>query len=588
MEIKAVGIVGCGTMGSGISEVCARAGCDVKFLEVDADRVQRALERIRHSLERAGDKLSDDERESALGRISGHTEPEALKDVDLVIEAVPEDLELKRQVFARLDELVGDHAILATNTSSLPVIEMAVATARPQRVLGLHFFNPAPVMSLVELVRTVTTDEEVLQAASAFSQRLGKSPVVCRDRAGFIANLLLFPYLNEAAGMLESGFASREDIDAAMRFGCGHPMGPLALMDLVGLDASYLILESLHRQFQERRYAPVPILKHLVTAGYLGRKTGRGFYTYAEADAPEVVADARGGPSAQLSSPSVEPSSIGIVGTGTMGSGVVEVAAKAGFGVVCRGRSESSLARARAAVEKSMGRAVERGRMSEGDRDAALGRITWTQNIDDLGEADVVLEALAEELPLKLEVFRDLDRVTKPGAVLASCTSSLPIVELAAVTSRAELVLGMHFFNPAPVMRLVELVSTVATSDDAVAITKAAAEKMGKRCVRCADRAGFIVNKLLFPYLNDAVKMLEDGHATAGDIDTAMTAGCNHPMGPLALIDVVGLDVTLEILSSLHREFREPGYGPAPLLQHMVKAGYLGRKTGRGFFTYGK
>ncbi|HVL81572.1 MAG TPA: 3-hydroxybutyryl-CoA dehydrogenase [Actinomycetota bacterium] len=587
-DIRVVGIVGCGTMGSGISEVCARAGYEVRVHEVDDQAVERGLERIRSSMERAvtGGKLGSDDRDAALGRITAHTELEGLKDADIVVECVPEQLDLKRDVFARLDALLPEQALLTTNTSSLPVIELAVATNRPQRVVGLHFFNPAPVMQLVELVHTVTTDDAALQQARGFAEALGKTAIACRDRAGFIANLLLFPYLNEAVRMLESGFASREDIDAAMRFGAGHPMGPLALMDLVGLDSCYLILESLHRQFSDRRYAPAPMIKHLVSAGYRGRKSGHGFYTYAEPGSPDVLQDERGGRSVTLPNPTGEIRTVAVLGTGTMGSGVVEVAAKAGYDVVCRGRSEDSLAKAQAAMERSLGRAVDRGRMSPEDRDAALGRVTWTTEIQALADADLVVETLAEDLELKKQVFAELDAVAKPDAILSTCTSSLPVVELASVTSRPDRVCGVHFFNPAPIMRLVELVSTVATSPEVIATSKAAVERMRKHAVLCEDRAGFIVNRLLFPYINDAVKMLESGYATETDIDTAMTLGCAHPMGPLALADIVGLDVTLEILNSLHAEFREPSYAPAPLLEHMVKAGYLGRKTKRGFHTY--
>src|SRR5260221_6380563 len=234
-EIRTVGVLGCGTMGSGISEVCARAGYQVVFREVDDERVADGWARIKHSMDRAVEKgkLDAAERDAALARISGATTFESLKDADIVIEAVPEHLDMKQDAFGTLDGLLAPHAILATNTSSLPVIEMAVKTGRPSRVIGFHFFNPAPVMGLVELVKTVVTDTDVVDGAKAFAQALGKTPVVCQDRAGFIANLLLFPYLNNAASMLESGFASREDIDAGMQLGCGHPMGPLALLDLI-------------------------------------------------------------------------------------------------------------------------------------------------------------------------------------------------------------------------------------------------------------------------------------------------------------------------------------------------------------------
>lgn len=588
LEIETVGIVGCGTMGAGISEIAARAGYKVIFSEVDDARVEAGLERIEHSLARAESKgkISDEERKQVLQRISGTIGLKGLEPCQLVIEAIPELLDVKREAFRQLDEILSKEAIIATNTSSLPVIELGVATKRPERVLGIHFFNPAPVMELVELVHTVTTDPAVVETAKGFIQTLNKEAVVCRDRAGFIANLLLFPYLNEAVKLLEGGFASREDIDAAMRFGAGHPMGPLALLDLVGLDSCAEILESLYGQFSEPRYAPSPAFRHLVKAGFLGRKTGKGFYSYEEADSPKTADDDRSGRVLNLPDPSRQIQRVGIAGTGTMGAGLVEVAAKSGFDVVCRGRSDEALQKATKSVEKSLGRAVDKGKMSDDDRNAALGRINWTTDLNALADCDVVIESVAEDLQVKLDLFAELDKVVKPDAILGTGTSSLPVIEIAAATTRPEQVLGIHFFNPASLMRLVEIVATVASSKQAVADTKAMAEAMGKHAVFCEDRAGFIVNRLLFPYLNDAVRMLEQGYANAEDIDAAMKLGCGHPMGPLALIDLVGLDVTHEILKSLHAEFRDQAYQPAPLLEYLVKAGHLGRKSGQGFFAY--
>lgn len=588
MDLRTVGVLGCGTMGSGISETAARAGYRVVFVEVDDDRVKAGLERIRHSLARAeaAGKLSADDAKSTLERIEGSTDSKSLADADLVIEAIPEVLDLKRVAFAEVDSIAPEHAILATNTSSLSVIELAVSTGRPQRVLGIHFFNPAPVMELVELVQTVTSDPDAVKFAQQFIESLGKTPVVCRDRAGFIANLLLFPYLNEAVKLLEAGFATREDIDSAMRLGAGHPMGPLALLDLVGLDSCAEILESLYRQFAEQRYAPSPAFRHLAGAGYLGRKTGRGFYTYEEPDSPKVVEDGRSGRVLSLPEPNGEVKKVAIIGTGTMGAGLVEVAAKAGLEVVCRARSADSLGKVKNAVSKSSAKAVERSKISKEDADALIERITFTTEFDAIADADLVIESVAEDLSLKRELFAEIDRFAKKEAILGTGTSSLPVIEIAAATTRPERVVGIHFFNPAAIMKLVELVRTVATSAQTLADARAAVSAMGKHPVFCEDRAGFIVNRLLFPYLNDAVKMVESGYASAEDIDSAMRLGCRHPMGPLALIDLVGLDVSHEILRSLHVEFREPAFAPAPLLEHMVKAGYLGRKAGRGFNTY--
>ena len=278
--------------------------------------------------------------------------------------------------------------------------------------------------------------------------------------------------------------------------------------------------------------------------------------------------------------------SVGVVGSGTMATGIVEVFAKAGFDVLAVARSDEKGAAVLAAVGRSLEKAVGRGKLEQADADAALARVRTTTSLQDLAPVDLVVEAVVEDLAVKRALFADLDAICRPGAVLATTTSSLPVVECAAATSRPADVVGLHFFNPAPVMRLVEVVSTVSTADDVVATAVDLCRRLGKHPVTCADRAGFIVNALLFPYLNDAVKMLEAHYATADDIDTAMKTGCGYPMGPFELLDVVGLDVSLAIERELYLEFRERGYAPAPLLEHLVTAGYLGRKAGRGFRQY--
>ena len=277
---------------------------------------------------------------------------------------------------------------------------------------------------------------------------------------------------------------------------------------------------------------------------------------------------------------------VGIVGSGVMATGIAEVFARSGFDVVLRASGQEQLARARAGIERSLEKAVVRAKIDEAERDAALARIKGSTSFDDLADADLVIETTAEELTVKQAVFATLDEVVKPGAILATTTSSLPVIEIASATQRMADVVGLHFFNPATVMKLVEVVHTVNTSDEVVASMQAVCEALEKRAVVCSDRAGFVVNALLFPYLNDAVKMLEAHYATADDIDNAMKVGCGYPMGPFELLDVVGLDVSLAIQQTLYREFREPGFAPAPLLEHLVTAGYLGRKTGRGFRVY--
>jgi len=586
-EFGIVGVVGLGTMGAGIAEVLARSGLQVVGVEPDDAGLDRARSHLAASTGRAvrRGKLTEAQVQDILGRITLTSALEDLAACDLVLEAIPERMELKTALFARLDGLLRDDAVLATNTSALSVTELATSTNRPSRVVGLHWFNPAPVMGLVEVVRTVVTDPEVLEDVQALVERVGKTSATAGDRAGFIANALLFGYLNNALRMYESRYASREDIDAAMRFGTGHPMGPLALLDLIGLDSAYEILETMYAQSRDHRHAPAPVLKQYVTAGLLGRKSGRGIYTYAAPDSPEVVADEQPVRGTDASPRAVQR--IGVVGTGTMATGIVEVCARSGYDVVFRARSDDRVAGVHQAVAASLDRALQRGRASEQDRAAALSRITGTTSLDDLADCDLVVEAVVEDLPVKTALFAALDEVVKPGAVLATTTSSLPVIECAQATSRPQDVVGMHWFNPATAMRLVEVVPTVRTADEVVATALEVCARAGKHAVVCGDRAGFIVNALLFPYLNDAVKMLEAHYASIDDIDFAMTKGCGHPMGPFALMDVVGLDVTLAIQRSLFEEFREPGDVPAPMLEHLVRAGYLGRKTGRGFRDLG-
>jgi 3-hydroxybutyryl-CoA dehydrogenase len=588
-EFTKVGVIGLGTMGAGIVEVVARNGIDVVAVEVSDEAVERGKGVLAKSTGRALErgKLSQEDYDALHGRVTFTSNLADVAGCQLVVEAVPESLELKKKIFAGLDAVVAEDAVLATNTSSLPVTEIAVATDHPGRVVGMHFFNPAPVLKFVEVIRTVITSEDVFADVKAFAEALGKMPVVVGDKAGFIANALLFGYLNHAVSMYENRYASREDIDAAMRFGCGYPMGPLALLDLIGLDTAYEILDTMYRQGRDRLHAPRPIIKQMVSAGLLGRKSGRGFYTYAAPGSPVVVEDAQTPTDGPPEGVALRPvTAVGVVGSGTMATGIIEVFAKAGFGVTYVARSAEKVDAVRAKIETSQARAVEKGRASQEDADALLARLTGTTSREDLAGVDLVVEAIAEDIDVKQDLFRDLDRICKPGAVLATTTSSLPIIDCAKVTSRPQDVIGMHFFNPAQVMKLVEVVHTVATAPDVVATIQNLCVRVGKHPVTCGDRSGFIVNALLFPYLNDAVKMLDANYASADDIDTAMKTGCGLPMGPFDLLDVVGLDVSLAIERELYVEFREPGFAPAPLLEHLVTAGYLGRKAGRGFRTY--
>ncbi|HWS46733.1 MAG TPA: 3-hydroxybutyryl-CoA dehydrogenase [Acidimicrobiia bacterium] len=277
---------------------------------------------------------------------------------------------------------------------------------------------------------------------------------------------------------------------------------------------------------------------------------------------------------------------VGIVGSGIMGSGIAEVAAKAGFEVVLRSRAQSTADAMVAGLEKSLAKQVERGKLDAADRTAVLGRVRAVTDLHELGECDLVLESILEDLDAKKHLFTELDRLCPEHTILATNTSTLPVVEMAMETGRPDKVCGIHFFNPAPMMALVEVVRSITSSDDTINEATAFATTCGKSAVQVKDQAGFIVNALLFPYLNNAVRLFDGGIATRDDIDAAMKGGCNFPMGPLELLDLVGLDTSLAILEALYAEFKDPNYAPAPRLRRMVSAELLGRKTGAGFYEY--
>jgi 3-hydroxybutyryl-CoA dehydrogenase len=291
MAIEKVGVVGCGLMGSGIAQIAAQAGCQVTVREVNTAVLEKGLQSVDKNLQRLLDKgtLAAADRDQVRGRLHGTTNLEDLKDCDLVIEAIIEQLPAKRELWTALDKICPKHTIFASNTSSLSITEMATFTERPDRFLGLHFFNPVPVMKLVEVIRTIATDKKVEEDAVAFATRVGKTPVRTTDRTGFIVNRLLVPFLLDAIRALEEGVGSIEDIDNSMKLGCGHPMGPLTLLDFVGNDTTYYIANIMFDEFKERRFAPPPLLKRMVLMGWNGRKAGKGFYDYSDPAKPKAI-----------------------------------------------------------------------------------------------------------------------------------------------------------------------------------------------------------------------------------------------------------------------------------------------------------
>lgn len=283
MEVERVGLVGCGLMGRGISEICARAGIPVTVREINQDVLDKGLGAVRASLAKSLERrrIDVEEHDRALANLTGTVELSDLAGSDLVVEAIVEDLETKRELFVALDGIVGDACIFASNTSSLTLTQLAASTARPDRFVGLHFFNPVPAMRLVEVVRTLMTSDEAYNACWSLAERVGKTPVACGDNSGFIVNRLLIPYLLDAVRAYENGVGSMEDIDTAMKLGCGYPMGPFTLSDFIGLDTMYSVANIMFDEYRETRFAPPTLLKQLVQAGHLGRKTGKGFFDYS-------------------------------------------------------------------------------------------------------------------------------------------------------------------------------------------------------------------------------------------------------------------------------------------------------------------
>jgi 3-hydroxybutyryl-CoA dehydrogenase len=382
-----------------------------------------------------------------------------------------------------------------------------------------------------------------------------------------IFGTLVLPYLNHAVRMYEASYATSGDIDAAMRYGCGYPQGPLSAIDELGAATVRDQLAARFAETGDHLHEPAELLEKLATEGRTFAEEGGG----AEVAAPQLKQEVR---------------KVGVVGTGTMASGIVQVFAQAGYDVVFVGRGQDKVDGVIAAIDKGLSKLVDKGKIDEDGKSDVLDRLTGSIEREALGDVDIVVEAIAEDLDLKTQLYKDLDRICKPGAILATTTSSLPITRLGEATSRPESVIGMHFFNPATIMKLVEVVTTEATSADVNETVLAVCANVGKVAVSCGDRAGFIVNCLLFPYLNDAVTLLESGAASMDEIDAAIKEQAGFPMGPFQLLDVVGNDVSLAIQQELYAEFKEPGFAPARLLEQKVAEGALGRKTGRGFHDY--
>lgn len=558
-------VVGLGTVGSALARALARAGVPVIALDLDAQAPDR------------GGVMPD--------RVLLTTRPEDLASADLVIEAVPERMNAKCELARRMSKVCSPNSVFVTTTTALAVSEIAVAAGRISRTVGIHLGGSMSDGAAVEMVCTPFTDPAVKDDVRRLLRDLSWTPVDVGDRPGFIGGALVMGYLNAAAAMYEQGYASRDDIDTAMMLGCGLPRGPLAQLDLMGLDVAIDTLDSLFERSGDRRYLPAPILRHMVSAGLLGRKRGRGFYPY-RTDGTGAAGEAVAAPRRPSTTTARPVRRVGIVGTGTMAVGIAQVCAQAGYPTVMAGRTETKVKDAIGRIERSLSRLVQKGITTSAEAADSMARLSGSCDFTSLADCDLAIEAVVEDLTVKRRIFAELDKVCRAGAVLSTTTSSLPVIECAVSTNRPEDVIGLHFFNPANRMKLVEVVRTVLTSDDAIATAHHACACLGKHGVDCGDRSGFIVNALLFPYLNQAAAMLHDGYATDDDIETVMRHGWGYPMGPIRLLDTVGLDVSVAILHRLYETFRDPVLIPANSLDQLVLAGRLGVKSGQGFRVY--
>ena len=401
------------------------------------------------------------------------------------------------------------------------------------------------------------------------------------DKRSNIANKLIYPFWADSIRLYENGISIFEDIDKVCKFGFGHPKGPFQMMDEIGLDTVYQGLRSFFDDTGDKRFKVPEVLRKMVEEGILGEKTGKGFYNHVQQSPGRLKIDAL-----HQEIPSIKVERVGVIGFGTMGRGIVQVVAEHGFEVIVKEVRQDLIEKGMNFIEKILERSVEKGKITAKGKNDIIGKIRGTTNSEGLKESDVVIEAAFEKMDLKKEIFAEIDMIVKPECILATNTSCLSVSEMATVTKSPERFCGLHFFNPVPLMKLVEVIRAIQTSEEVFKKAFNFGIILGKEPVQCKDSPGFIANRLLCPYLFHAIGEYGKGLATKEDIDNSVKLETGFPMGPLELTDLIGLDVCLDISEAMFRKTSDRNLDPPFLLKEMVRKGYLGKKSGKGFYDY--
>ncbi|GAB3450894.1 3-hydroxyacyl-CoA dehydrogenase family protein [Actinophytocola sediminis] len=565
-----VWVIGLGAVGSAIALLLAEHGYRVVGIEANEESLAAARTRLRR---RAGEAAARELAPSSyqdelLARVECTTEPGTARPADLVIEAVPERGALKAEVLARATQLNQNDTVFVTTSIGLAVHPLAARIGRLAHTVGVHLCDTgrAPASILVEVAPTPMTDRTVLDAVHEFVRSLGRHPVAVTDHPGLFGNSVLLRHLNRAVTTFTKGYASRDDIDAAMRLGCGFLIGPLAHTDLIGLDNVHDGLTAIAERTGDPAMAPAPLLGRMVDVGLLGRRSGRGFYRYGPDERPPSP-DPSPDPAAGRARPVCR---VGVVGSGRMATGIAELLTRFGHGTVVVARTDVAAKQVRSSVEESL---AGHPNVSADELDSVLARLHLSTEFAALGECDLVIESVTDDLAVKQAVFARIDRATRPGTVLATTTTRPSVLACATATSRPWDVVGLRFLHPVASVPLVEVVHTFYTRKEIVATAEQLVATLGKYPVVVSDRAGFLVNALLFPFLNDVVRSAHAHRLNHTDTDRLLTDGYGLPTGPFQLLDRIGVDRVLALQQAIHDESGgDPSLAPATELRDLAAA----------------